>query len=80
MINNISTSQILRAAAHAAGGAQALAKCLGATEADIQAWIAGDRVAPFGIALRAAQVASGAQRPSSRLIGAQTVVARGLWR
>ena len=76
MMNTISTSQILRIAADALGGRQALASCLGCPLAELQAWIEGDGVAPFGIALRAAQIASGAQRPSSPLIGARTVAAR----
>ena len=58
MINNVSTSQILRVAAQATGGLQALAKRLGATEAQVQAWIDGRAVPPFGIALRAAEIAS----------------------
>ena len=75
MMDTISTSQILCVAADALGGRQALASCLGCPLAELQAWIEGGGVAPFGIALRAAQIASAAQPPSSSLIDAPTVAA-----
>ena len=74
-MNIISTSQILRVAADAVGGWQALARCLGCPHAELQAWIEGDRAAPFAIALRAAQIASQAQRPSSPSIDARSIAA-----
>ncbi|HYX62778.1 MAG TPA: hypothetical protein VE935_01015 [Burkholderiales bacterium] len=74
-MNTISTSQILRVAAETVGGWQALARCLGCPLAELQAWIEGDGAAPFAVALRAAQIASQAQRPSSPSLDARSIAA-----
>ena len=51
-------TEIVRAACDALGGAQYLARSLGARESDVLAWIDGRLEPPFGTVIAAAELAA----------------------